>query len=494
MANNIAWEPSLDPTITPSGSYIIEASRQVSGPWYFLAQVSASLTGANYLSGVNRFVYNDETNPYSTWYHILDVDQYGHISRPSDPFLTHAMPYFVAGSTPFGVYDHDAQFVHDADQIVDFVRKKLGEPVMEVSLENKQIYAAFEEAMLEYSAMVNSYQAKSTLPTFLGSPTGTLTGGENKYVVKTLALAKNIADPYATEANENSRAPMYSGSMWTQVGQQSYDIPNWLRTHDIQGNLVDPLSGLSVAGLPAQWSGSGTIVIRELYHRSPLQAYRFFGTTSGLNYLNNQFRFESFTPETLFYLLPIWEDVLRGMQFKTSNTVRRSNYSFDLHNNHVRLFPVPQQQYLLWFTYNIEANPMNVADYSSTGSIEQGAINNPGFNGVSNLSNIPFGNIPYSGINSLSKHWVRRMALALAKEVEGQIRSKMNSIPIPNGDLNLNGAELIADARAEMESLRGELKEMLEETTYQKLMEKEAAMTQNLQETWKGVPLGIYIG
>jgi hypothetical protein len=45
-----------------------------------------------------------------------------------------------------------------------------------------------------------------------------------------------------------------------------------------------------------------------------------------------------------------------------------------------------------------------------------------------------------------------------------------------------------------MESLRAELKEMLEETTYQKLMEKEAMMNQNLQETWKGVPLGIYIG
>jgi hypothetical protein len=341
--------------------------------------------------------------------------------------------------------------------------------------------------------MVNSYQAKSTLATFLGAPTGSLSGAENKYPVKTLALEKNIADPFATEADVNSRVPVYTGSIQLLVGQQVYDVPRWLSTHDIAGNDT---TLVGYAGSGPQWNGSGTIVLREVYHKSPMAAYRFFGTTSGLNYLNNQFRFESFTPETMFYLLPIWEDVLRGMQFKTSNNVRRSNYSYDVHNNMLRLFPVPQDMYMLWFTFTVESDPTNVIDYipNTTSSIADGSVTNPQYNGVANLSNIPFGNIQYSGLNSISKHWIRRMSLALAKEVEGQIRSKLGTIPIPNGDLTLNGPELIADARAEMEALRGELKELLEETTYQKLMEKEAQQAQNLQETWKGVPLGIYIG
>ncbi len=492
--NVIAWEPSLDPTVTPYGSYIIEAARQVSGPWYVVNQIPAALLGQYYVSGANRFAYRDGLNPYNTWYHIIDVDAQGHMSRPSDPFLTHPMPYFVPGSTPFGIFDNDAQFAHDADQIADFVRKKLGEPVMEVHMSSSQIYAAFEEACLEYSAMVNSYQAQSVLATFLGAPTGTLSGSENKYPVKTLALAKNIADPFSTEADLNSRVPVYTGSIQCMIGQQSYDVPEWLRTHDTQGNLV--VSGSSSAGLPAQWNGSGTIVLREVYHKSPMAAYRFFGTTSGLNYLNNQFRFESFTPETLFYLLPIWEDILRGMQFKTSNTVRRSNYSYDVHNNQLRLFPVPQQQYLLWFTFTVDSNPTNVVDYqpNTTASMATGATSNPAYSGVANLSNIPFGNIQYSQLNSISKHWIRRMSLALSKEIEGLIRSKMTTIPIPNGDLTLNGPELVADARTEIEGLRAELRDILGETTYQKLVEKEAAMAQQLQETWKGVPLGIYCG
>lgn len=490
MANIIAWEPSLDPTVTPSGSYIIEGATQTTGPWSVLATVSASLTpppSGTYDAIVNRFVYNDDYNPYTTWYRIIDVASNGKFSRPSDPFLTHEVPYFIPGSTPYGIFDRDVEFQADADRNADFIRKKLGEPVMEVHLSASQIYASFEEACLEYSAMINSYQAKSTLTTFLGSPTGTLEGSENKYPMKTLSLAKNIADPYNAEGGVNSSLPIVSASIELVPGQQGYDIPLYLRTHDNQGQVVPSGSTTSSLGLPAQWNGSGSITIREVYHKSPMSAYRFFGTTSGLNYLNSQFRFESFTPETMFYMLPVWEDILRGMQFKTSNTVRRSNYSYDIHGSVLRIFPCPQDNRHMWFTFSVDANP-------SDPSGQAGGQINPSYNGVSNISNIPFGNIQYSHLNSLSKNWIRRMTLAFAKEIEGQIRSKFTSLPIPNGEVTLNGPELITDARAEMEGLRAELKEMLEETTYQKLMEKEAAMNQNLQETWKGVPLGIYVG
>lgn len=498
MANQIAWEPSLDPTVTPSGTYIIERSAANNGPWTYVTGVSAAPTSsnANYNTTVNKFVYADEA-PYNMWYHIIDVDYNGQMFRPSDPFMTHPMPYFVPGATPFGVFDNDPMFQRDADKNVDYVRKKLGEPVMEVNMSSSQIYAAFEEACLEYSAMVNSFQAQSTLATFLGSPTGTLTGAENTYPNKTLALARNTSDPFAEGADVNSSVPHYSGSLTMIPGQQDYDVPTWLATHDVQGNFVPSGSLTSSVGLPAQWNGSGTIVLHEIYHKSPMAAYRFFGTTSGLNYLNSQFRFESFTPETLFYLLPVWEDILRGMQFKTSNNVRRSNYSYDLHNNQLRLFPCPQQMYPLWFTFSIQTNPTNVVTSSlllPTGSAASGAVVNTTYNGVANVSNIPFGNIEYSKLNSISHSWIRRMTLAYSKEIEGQIRSKMGTIPIPNGDLTLNGPELITDARAEMEQLRTELKELLGETTYQKLMEKEAAMTQQLQDTWKGVPMGIYVG
>lgn len=372
---------------------------------------------------------------------------------------------FVTGSTPFGIFDSDPQFQVDADKIVDFTRKKLGDPIMCVHMSSSQIYAAFEEACLEYSAIINQYQAKSVLTQFLGAPTGSLSGSENTYPNRLIEFQKKLAEPYGEEAGVNGSHPMYSASIELKGGQQSYDLQA-LFSGTLQGQRMQ---------------------VRDVYHFSPASVYRFFGSTSAVNYLNNQFGAESFTPETIFYLLPIWEDVLRGMQFETSQRVRRSHYSYELHNNVLSLYPHPTNDMKLWFRYQL---PPDSTD--ATGGVLSGS--NPAHNGVANLSNIPFGVIQYSKLNSIGQQWIRRMSHALSKEIEGLIRSKMASIPIPNGDLTLNGPELISDARAEIETLRGELRDMLEDTTYDKLAAKEAELAANIQASIKEVPLGVYIG
>lgn len=369
---------------------------------------------------------------------------------------------FTPGATPFGIFDNDPDFQGDADRIVDFTRRKLGDPVMLVHLSSSQIYAAFEEACLEFSAITNQYQAKSALTQFLGASTGSLSGSENTYPARLLEFEKKMAEPYGAEANVGGAFPVMSASIQLTGGVQKYDL---------QAMLTGTV-------------GNQRLQLRRIWHYSPLQAYRFFGTTSAINYLNNQFSFESFTPETIFYLLPIWEDILRGMQFKTSNTVRRSNYSYECRNNELILYPVPTQDMLLYFEYTLPPDPTQPSSPSQDAS----------FHGVANLSNVPFGNIQYSKLNSIGKQWIRRFAFALAKEVEGQIRSKMATIPIPNGDLTLNGPELVNDGRADQEALRQELKEILDELTYDRLAQREAEMAQALQQVIKEVPLGIYIG
>lgn len=382
---------------------------------------------------------------------------------------------FTVGATPFGVFDNDPQFAADADRMIDFTLKKLGDPVMEVHLSSSQIYAAFEEAALEFSAIMNSYQARSVLTSFLGAATGSLSGSENKYVTQNLEFQKKLAEPYGDAGPYmlDTTLPLYSASIMLEPGVQKYNI---------NAMMSASLTGSHATGRPR---------IRELFHFSPLQSYRMFGTTSAVNYLNSQFSFESFTPETIFYLLPIWEDILRGMQFETSNRVRRSNYSYEIHNGELTLYPVPTNNLPLYFTYSFPPDPTQAATVpglSGSSSLDKS------FNGVSNLSNVPFGNIDYNKLNSISKQWIRMMGFAMAKEIEGQIRSKMANIPIPNGDLTLNGPEMISDARAEQDRLRESLKLQLEEMTYDKLAQKQAETSQALEEVIKKVPLGIYIG
>jgi len=221
MANTVAWNASLDPTVR---QYQIERSISQNGPYNLVATVTGALTGANYDPILQKFSYVDVIGASMAFYKVTPVDLSGNTSFPIGPFIATVMPFFVPGSTPFGVYDNDQQFVADADNMVDFVKRKLGEPVMTVHMSSSQVYAAFEEACLEYSSMVNSYQAKSVMSNYLGSPTGSLTGGENKYVTKNLQFELYQADAYSAEAGLNSMQGWYTASIILNPGQQTYDM------------------------------------------------------------------------------------------------------------------------------------------------------------------------------------------------------------------------------------------------------------------------------
>ena len=385
---------------------------------------------------------------------------------------------FTSGSTAFGLFDTDAAFIADADRVVKYVAVKLGgglpgavpvedETHVQVELTAKDVYTCFEEACVEYSAIVNANQAKSSLAAFLGSATGTLTGGQNRYANMSLEWARRQAEPYGEEAYVGGDRHLFSGSIELHAGQQDYD-------------LSALLGATGSDGLPAR------VLVRQLFHFSPYASFRFFGTTSAINYLNGQFNFQSFTPESVFYLLPVWEDVLRGMQFETSNRVRRSHYSYELHgrDNQLRIFPSPTVDNRLFLTYNV-IDPNDVLNNGDSQSF-----------GVSNLSNIPFGTIPYSTVNSIGRQWIWKMALALCKEVLGLIRRKIGNgnVPIPGGDLSLDGPDLVSDGRGEMDALRAQLRDLLAEMSYERMAAKEADQSENLRRVLAGIPLKIYTG
>jgi hypothetical protein len=141
------------------------------------------------------------------------------------------------------------------------------------------------------------------------------------------------------------------------------------------------------------------------------------------------------------------------------------------------------------FTYQLQGGEGPLGGTNASGSLLD-----PAGRGVSNLTNIPFGNIEYGKLNSIARTWIWRMTLAICKEVLGYIRRKMANVPIPNGDLTLDGEQLVADGRAEMEALRAELKELLDATTYDKLYAIEQAKALALSETYKYVPSKIFVG
>ena len=360
--------------------------------------------------------------------------------------------------TPFGLYDNDPQFRHDADAMVRYVYAKLGGRMLGLEITNREVYAGFEDAMLEYSAMVNSYQAKSLIVSLLGQPTGSF----NPTAMPRFSLDQStrMAQAYGTEFGVGGSRQMHSGSIPMKAGQQTYDLQALLSA-----------SGDITAGQ--------RIRVEEVMHYEPNTNYAVFGVDPEAQFFNQEFGFNSFTTSTAYYMLPVWENVLRATEFKMSLKVRRSNYSWNIVNNVLTVFPVPEFNMPMFLKYYIEGDDpyANQPTGVTTG-----------------IQNIPFSNMSYTATNSIGQQWVRRFAYALIKETLGQVRSKVAEVPIPDGTLTLNGLELIAQSQDEMQNLREDLQTLLESLTYRQLSEQQIDQAEALQKTLNKVPMLIYIG
>lgn len=373
--------------------------------------------------------------------------------------------------TPFAAFDSDTDFQSEADSMFTFVKRKLGDDILSVELTKKQVWACFEESVFEYGKFVNEYMTKSQLSNLLGGATGSLSGSEGRFPRETLEFLMRKAEPYATHASVGGSHNIVSGSLVLTGSRQDYDVYTELKDED--GNLIVD----NAANSPKT-----KMRIFDVYHFSPQAAYRFFDTTSAINYLNNEFSFESFTPETVFYVLPVFEDVLRAGQMDISNRVRRSGYSYQLIGTKLRLFPRPTANLSgkkLWLSVGFSNDGLSPSYTDET------------LDGISSPANLPYGNISYSSINSMGRQWIRQYALACSKEILGLVRSKFSSVPIPNGDLNLNGGDLVSAGKEEKEKLRTELREMFDSLTYDKLIEGQATEATNIQTILKTVPIPL---
>ena len=229
------------------------------------------------------------------------------------------------------------------------------------------------------------------------------------------------------------------------------------------------------------------IQIKKIFYKTPKAMWHYYGMHGGTNVVGNFQNYGGYSNATYFQVPPVWDTKQTMQHFEDRLYNRYSHHSFELKNNNLRLFPIPTtthpQQMWIEFSVGIDA-------------WSQEALDDPniGLDGINNLNTMPFPNIPYDRINSIGKQWIRRFALALCKEMLGTVRSKFSSIPIPGNAVQLNGADLVSQAKEEQTALRDELKEILDELTYSQLMEGDAKMLADTSEVQKHIPLPIYVG
>ena len=392
---------------------------------------------------------------------------------------------FSPGQTPFGFFDSDALFQQQADSFAVFAANNVGYPIMDVELIDINFYTAFESAVIEYSNQVNQVNIANNLLNTLGINTGsqflsegsfsdTLVGGSLSYITK-------LSKTYGTEGDSGGNLKWFSASIDVRDGVQSYSIRA----------AVSKSLGIAL-------SDTSSIEVKRVLHNVPPAIVRYFdpfvGTGMGSQQLLDSFDFGGFSPSVNFMMMPIHQDLLRIQSIEFNDRIRKSHFSFELHGDDIRLYPVPGTQGTaatpyydnVWFEFIFEERKADDAILFGNTAALTGV--------VSDVSNIPYTYQKYSKINDMGRAWIIKYALALTKEMLGYVRGKYSTVPIPNAEVTLNGPELISQGTSEKDALITQLREFLEKMTKESMMTRQQAENEAMNEILSKVPTKIYIG
>ena len=378
---------------------------------------------------------------------------------------------FTSGETPYGTYDADSTFQTDIVSVTKWCAKRLGFPVLQLEIPSGSIYACFEESVNEYSQHINNYNIKNWMWEQYGEKSrisGSLSTGSLDPVTPSLGPSITLSDKYGQVVGLNENYDLKKGFVTLSGSKQDYDL------QDVWASVSE---------------SNKRIEVHRVFNHQPAAVSRFYDPYAGSfdqRQLLDAFGFGNVSPAISFVLKPISYDLARANAIETSDLVRKSAYSFEIHNNNLRIFPEPlsgDAGEKIWFEYYVKDDIRNT---NNSNADLQGGVSDP--------SNVPYKFITYNSINQPGRQWIRKYTYALAKELLGIIRSKYSSMPIPDGEVTLDGEALKTEGREEKQQLLEELKEFLESVSLTEKLKAEAEEANAQQEVLAKAPLNIFIG
>ena len=371
---------------------------------------------------------------------------------------------FTPGETPFGFYDTDLQFQVDIDKFAVFASRRLGYPIVEIELQDLNFYAAFEEAITTYGNEIYAYQVAENLLTLQGAPT-TTAPGNNELVQENLSNVILLSNQYGTEAGVGGTVSWYTGSLTLTPGVQNYDMKSWATSQNIQGGIE----------------------IKRIFYENTPAITRYFdpyaGAGAGMMSMMDSMGFGGYSPAMNFMLMPLSYDMQKFQMIEFNDQIRKSQYSFELVNNMLRIFPIP----------NGGVDTLRF-EYILLSDRNQPYVERNGQSIITNASNVPYTNPTYTTINSIGRQWVFEYGLAIVKEILGYVRGKYSTVPIPGSEVTLNQGDLISAATTEKQALIERLRAYLDTTSRKVLLENKSLEAEFQNKTIAQVPMTIFIG
>ena len=370
---------------------------------------------------------------------------------------------FAPGDTPFGFYDYDPQFQTDADKVSKFCAQRLGYPIQEVELQDINFYTAFEYAVTTYGNELYSFKVRDNLLNIEGLDSSI--NLNDAIITPNFSTIVRLSQQYGEEAGVGGNVTWFSGSIPLIPGVQDYDLSLWAAAQNITGGIE--IKQIFYHAPPAINQLYNPIAYAELGGAPAVGSYGLgYGTTG-------------------YLMVPTSLTIQTAQAIEMQNTVIGSNYTFEIINNKLRIFPVPDYGNI----YSFLSFQYIKVDDRINDSIQQTDGNK-----VTNESNASYSNPVYTQINSIGRQWIFEYTLALSKEMLGYVRGKYSTIPIPGDAVTLNQQDLLSSATESKNALIERLRTYFNETSNQSLLERRAAESEARVKEINYSPMTIYIG
>ena len=390
-------------------------------------------------------------------------------------------PLWNPNATAFGFYNNDIEFQIDCIKVSKFATTRLGYPLMDVELQTSSIFTAFEEAITMYGNELYAYLIRENVLDLKGLPYENIDLSE-VIVQPNFDTIIRLSEQYGEEAGVGGNVTWYKGSIPLTSSIQDYDLKVWAKQQGI----------------------SSSIEIKRVFYQEPIPASaRYLAPFDGFGFggvaAAGLMEMGGFGGSMGFLMMPLNYDMQVIQSIEMNQMVRMSNYSFEVHNNIIRIFPIPGPYDVsgvgdiaedgggsfncgnLWFEYILRDERLESSLICAEDKI-------------TNVSNMPYQNPVYSLINSVGRQWIFEMTLAICKEILGYVRGKYSTVPIPNAEMTLNQADLLGAATAEKTALLERLRAYFDENSRARLLERRVREADAVLKELDQVPRVIYIG
>ena len=387
-------------------------------------------------------------------------------------------PTWNASALPFGFYNSDAQFQADAIKVANFCAVRLGYPIENVELSSGSFFTAFEQAVTVYGNELYAYKQREDYLSLEGaegfSYSASVESGttfEDTLVTPNMGAIVRLSQQYGTEAGVGGNVDYHKGVIALTASVQDYDLEAWAIQNGVTGS-----------------NGEAQIEIKRIFYQPLPASFQFLGDMgyngTAIAMFGDTAGYTAYGANS-FLMMPLSFDMQAIQQVEMYRDVLFSNYSFELVNNKLRIFPIPNADdatsQCLYFEYINKIERINDSITSGSGQ-------------VNNISQYPYNNPIYTSINSVGRSWIFEYTLALCKEMLGYVRGKYQTVPIPGAEVSLNQGDLIASANTEKEALVTKLRDYFDQTSRQSLLERRNAESTARQSELDKVPMVIYVG